>query len=838
MKTVSYALACARRGWRVFPVAAGKKAPPLVKWKAEATTDEDTIRGWWEEWPDVNLAIACGEESDIMVLDIDGPEGYAWLARYEEQHGKLPHTLRSLTRSGLEHILFRYREGLGNAVKPVPGIDIRTQGGYVLTANSRVQDEETGEWGSYQWSADGHPSEVELAEIPEALFQALKPRPKKAAPKRENKKTQTPQGTTADKYAAFRSLSRLGPEIAEEYQTWLEVGQALHSIDPEDTELLTLWDAWSQQSSKYEAGDCEKRWASFGADRGYTVATLIHYARAGASRSWAAAPESPPTSWPEEPPRMGALVIGGKKAKVVWPEPDGEWSEIQDQTDVGNAQRLAWLLRDKVRAIHGRTVSAWLTWDGRRWEHGSAAETKALQLCMEALWHGVAWVAESAPDEKGTARYVTRTRSKAGIDAAISLAKRHPRLAVGVEDLDAHSHLMVYQNGVVDLRDGSLHDHDPDLLITRAAPVPYEPGAANGMAWTELLLQLAKGDVDLATRLEAALGASLFGEHWSQFLLFTGPTGTGKSTLLSALSAALGSGSSGYVQTMKWETVGEVRGLSNHDAGLAALQGCRIAYCPEVPDNARFGARIKMLTGDRTITYRAPYGATEETLICSATLILAANRRPQTPPTEGGESIMRRMKILPFDQQFTEDRHKLEAEPDRYLPADPSTIAAFLGEGGVPGRACVSLAAALVGWAVRWWNDRELPFSARAAACHDEYAAENKHELEAFLDECTILSTDAWTSRTDLYEAYRGWAQEEGITKPLKKQGRYSLGTLLNECVRNSARYGNRAVEGNVNQSSRDAAGGRREKGWRGITLSTSGLALQRRGAQEENGGF
>jgi hypothetical protein len=64
------ALAQARLGRRVFPLAPGGKNP-LVKWKEGATDDIGQIKTWWYKWPDAGVAWAIPEGQ--VVLDIDDP---------------------------------------------------------------------------------------------------------------------------------------------------------------------------------------------------------------------------------------------------------------------------------------------------------------------------------------------------------------------------------------------------------------------------------------------------------------------------------------------------------------------------------------------------------------------------------------------------------------------------------------------------------------------------------------------------------------------------------------------------------------------------------------------
>jgi hypothetical protein len=128
-----------RRGLSVFPIPApgpggadGKT--PRVYWKRyqyhHATTEE--VRRWFAPgWP-VNVGIVTGEISEIVVVDLDGPEAVSWARR----------NLRSTpwftrTRKGW-HAFYRWPgELVGNRarVNGLP-IDVRGDGGYVLGPGS------------------------------------------------------------------------------------------------------------------------------------------------------------------------------------------------------------------------------------------------------------------------------------------------------------------------------------------------------------------------------------------------------------------------------------------------------------------------------------------------------------------------------------------------------------------------------------------------------------------------------------------------------------------------------------------------------------------------------
>jgi hypothetical protein len=65
---INSALALAQRGLRLFPLKPHLKFPPLIKeWEKKATADPETIRLWWTQWPDANIAVVCGRQSGVVV---------------------------------------------------------------------------------------------------------------------------------------------------------------------------------------------------------------------------------------------------------------------------------------------------------------------------------------------------------------------------------------------------------------------------------------------------------------------------------------------------------------------------------------------------------------------------------------------------------------------------------------------------------------------------------------------------------------------------------------------------------------------------------------------------
>jgi len=74
---------------------------------------------------------------------------------------------------------------------------------------------------------------------------------------------------------ARSALSALRGDRADGYDDWLRVGMSLKSVSDS---LLSDWDSWSRQSSKYADGVCAHKWQSFNG-HGVGLGTLIHWAK-------------------------------------------------------------------------------------------------------------------------------------------------------------------------------------------------------------------------------------------------------------------------------------------------------------------------------------------------------------------------------------------------------------------------------------------------------------------------------------------------------------------------------------------------------------------------------
>jgi hypothetical protein len=140
VSNLNAALQLARRGFKVFPLAVGAKAPPLIAgWPEKATTDEQVAINRWTATPNANIGIHC---EGLCVIDVDPKKGGDNALQQLDDVLGVPATLTTRTPSGGRHLFFRLPEGhrgVPNSVEEIgPGLDIRSTNGYVVAPGSTV----------------------------------------------------------------------------------------------------------------------------------------------------------------------------------------------------------------------------------------------------------------------------------------------------------------------------------------------------------------------------------------------------------------------------------------------------------------------------------------------------------------------------------------------------------------------------------------------------------------------------------------------------------------------------------------------------------------------------
>jgi hypothetical protein len=172
MSLLEAALWYASKGIPAFPLLPRSKDPIGEKVVIEgverggfylATTDEGTIRRWWSENPEYNVAIPTGPESGIVVIDEDRVNAL------KERGWTVPPTPAVKTGKGFQYY-FRHpggqvRNRTGNNAL-ASGIELKGDGGYIVGPPSVHPNGST-----YEWVIPLE--DAELAECPQWLLKAV-----------------------------------------------------------------------------------------------------------------------------------------------------------------------------------------------------------------------------------------------------------------------------------------------------------------------------------------------------------------------------------------------------------------------------------------------------------------------------------------------------------------------------------------------------------------------------------------------------------------------------------------------------------------------------------------
>lgn len=122
-------------GKSVFPVGPDKR--PLVRWKTYQTNIALPCEAdkWIKLWPDMAIGFPTGAYNEYNVLDADTWKAEDWL-----RDNAPPTTMIQLTRKGT-HRFYRlgaFKVPTVKGIGPLPGIDARGEGGYVVISPSTI----------------------------------------------------------------------------------------------------------------------------------------------------------------------------------------------------------------------------------------------------------------------------------------------------------------------------------------------------------------------------------------------------------------------------------------------------------------------------------------------------------------------------------------------------------------------------------------------------------------------------------------------------------------------------------------------------------------------------
>jgi len=303
----------------------------------------------------------------------------------------------------------------------------------------------------------------------------------------------------------------------------------------------------------------------------------------------------------------------------------------------------------------------------------------------------------------------------------------------------------------LDLKDIALREHSQEDLITKLAPVDYDPGARCPL-WDDFLVVVTQSNEDLIRFIQKAIGYSLTGDISEQVLFILYGTGAnGKSTFVRTVSTLLGD----YAKQTPAETL-LLKHQENISNDLARLKGTRFLSAIESESNRKLAeSLVKQMTGSDKIVARFLYGEFFE-YYPEFKVFLATNHKPIIRGTD--YAIWRRIRLIPFSVKIPEESQ------DKNLFTKLQTE--------LPG---------ILNWALeglKLWQEEGL----KSPKVVKEATSIYQNEMDTvarFLEECCISDrgVDTKTSNTALYEAYIRWARDNGE----REMSSRNFGNILHE---------------------------------------------------------
>lgn len=333
--------------------------------------------------------------------------------------------------------------------------------------------------------------------------------------------------------------------------------------------------------------------------------------------------------------------------------------------------------------------------------------------------------------------------------------------AGGAPDSEARRWSVAVENGVIDLRTGALHQHDPAWRCSAKLPIEYDPSVDGlGEEWDWFLDEVTDEDADRETLLYLVAHALTRCYPNDAFFALIGPGKNGKSVWHKATRALFEpvSGSFSFKMVTGDSEFGTKPLVGNHlvvddDATDVKAQDLGVIK------NHTGGAEGQINIKDVQVSGYQNY----------ATVVILSNDPPVFADLSDGAT--RRMYPIVMPHKFTSDpsdEHK-DAVPEEELMERLTSEEELQG-----------LLAAAVQYAQDMYRDGEMDVG-RSEDERWELYEEYSDSIVRFWEECMTQETGARIPRSVTYEIYVQWCEHEGVD-PLSAGGHNGFWGLSDSC--------------------------------------------------------
>ena len=171
-------------GWQIFPAKPHDKSPFISGWQYRASADPIEIEQMFTPFPEAMIGLPTGPINGLTILDLDRKNGVDGVESFRRM--TLPCSTRAVVRTptGGFHLYFRtWNKILPSPIGILPGIDIRSNGAYVIAPGS-ISD-----FGSYDWGGDDQVKPDSITELCSMLENFIQNPPNRRIGKKHKRET-------------------------------------------------------------------------------------------------------------------------------------------------------------------------------------------------------------------------------------------------------------------------------------------------------------------------------------------------------------------------------------------------------------------------------------------------------------------------------------------------------------------------------------------------------------------------------------------------------------------------------------------------------------------------
>lgn len=408
---------------------------------------------------------------------------------------------------------------------------------------------------------------------------------------------------------------------------------------------------------------------------------------------------------------------------------------LNTMDDIASAHLFQLVFGDYVR--YNGTAKAWYVYDGIRWKPDFSDLTveRYAKYLSRSLWLYAVDV-KSNEYQKYVQQLQQRKRRRTMIDDARDL------LPVLQTDFDTDPYLFNCLNGVLNLKEHTFGQHNPDLLLSKVANVNYDPDARSDI-FEAFMEQIMQGDRAKIEYLQTLFGYAMLGTNAREecYMLYGSTTRNGKGTLTNTMNYLFGD----YGANIQPETLAMQKNRDGRTASgdIARLNGVRFLQMSEPPKRMKIDvALLKTLIGRDVITARHLYEREFEFMPCFK-LFINTNFLPVVLDDTLFSSG--RVKVITFDRHFDETEQDQTLKDRLQSPDALSGILNWVLEGLKRYHAN--------------GNTIRTPDGVRDAT--DEYR-QKSDKIQNFIDECLNPDPQAVVKAKYVYEAFGRWCKLNG----------------------------------------------------------------------------